>query len=146
MTLARSMIVTLVLSLVGAALGAFGGAQYVIYKMQKPTPMHELVHRRLDLTNEQTNRIAAMEEKHAKVKAALEAEMRAANGDLAKAFQEKHAYTPEVQAAIDRFHAAMGDLQKETVEHTFEMRSVLTPQQAAEFDQTVVKSLTEEQK
>ncbi|OYW83046.1 MAG: nickel-cobalt-cadmium resistance protein nccX [Asticcacaulis sp. 32-58-5] len=108
--------------------------------------MHELVHRRLDLTNEQTNRIAAMEEKHAKVKAALEAEMRAANGDLAKAFQEKHAYTPEVQAAIDRFHAAMGDLQKETVEHTFEMRSVLTPQQAAEFDQTVVKSLTEEQK
>jgi nickel and cobalt resistance protein CnrR len=36
----------------------------------------------------------------------------------------------------------MGDLQKETLEHIFAMRAVLRPDQAAKFDQTVVKALT----
>ena len=146
MTLARSMVITLLLSLIGAAIGAFGAAHYVTQKLQRPAPMHELLHQRLHLTDEQMKRIAVMEEEHAKVKKALEAEMRAANTDLAQAFQKEHAYTPEVQAAIDRFHVAMGDLQKETIEHTFEMRSVLTPRQAEEFDRTVIRSLTESQK
>lgn len=70
--------------------------------------------------------------------------MRAANAELAQAFQERHAYTRQVQAAIDRSHVAMGALQKETVVHTLAMREVLTPQQAAVFDATVVRSLTEE--
>ncbi|OYW79462.1 MAG: heavy metal resistance protein [Asticcacaulis sp. 32-58-5] len=146
MTLARSMIITLVLSLLGATLGAIGGAQYVLHKMQRPTPMHELLHRKLHLSEAQKQQIAAMEARHAARKDALETEMRAANADLARAFKKGHAYTPEVQAAIDRFHAAMGDLQKETIQHTFDMRAVLSPEQAAEFDATVVKSLTDAQK
>ena len=70
--------------------------------------------------------------------------MRAANAQLAQAFQQNHAYTPEVQAAIDRFHRAMGELQKETIVHTLAMRSVLTPDQAIRFDETVVRSLTQD--
>ena len=49
-----------------------------------------------------------------------------------------------MQAAIDRFHHAMGELQKETMVHTLAMRAVLTPEQAAKFDDTVVQSLTQE--
>ena len=75
---------------------------------------------------------------------ALQAEMRAANADLAKAIAANHAYTPQVQAAVDRFHRAMGELQKETILHVLAMRAVLTPQQAAKFDETVAKSLTED--
>ncbi len=70
--------------------------------------------------------------------------MRAANAELAQAYQEGHAYTPKVQAAIDRFHRAMDALQKETMFHVIAMRSVLTPGQTAPFDDTVVKSLTAE--
>ena len=70
--------------------------------------------------------------------------MRAANAQLAQAFQQTHAYTPQVQAAIDRFHRAMGELQKETIVHTLAMRAVLTPDQTARFDETVVRSLTED--
>jgi Spy/CpxP family protein refolding chaperone len=144
MTLMRSMALTLILSVIGAALGAWGGAQYVLHRMQHPTPLHELVHEKLHLSADQQGRIASIEREHAARRQALEAEMRAANAELAQAFQEQHAYTPQVQAAIDRFHRAMGALQKETIVHVLAMRAVLTPQQAAQFDETVVKSLTDE--
>jgi Spy/CpxP family protein refolding chaperone len=88
--------------------------------------------------------MAGIERDHAARQKALEAEMRAANADLAQAYQEHHADSPQMQAAIDRFHRAMSALQKETMAHVLAMRSVLTPVQAAQFDETVVKSLNTE--
>lgn len=144
MSLMRSMVITLVLAVTGAALGAWGGAQYVMRQMHRPAPLHEMVHEKLRLSPDQEHRIAGMEREHAARRRLLQAEMRAANAELAQAFEASHAYTPQVQAAIDRSHVAMGALQKETIMHTLAMREVLTPQQAAKFDATVVKSLTEE--
>ncbi len=40
----------------------------------------------------------------------------------------------------------MGQLQKETLEHIFAMRGVLRPDQAARFDQAVVKALTAQER
>jgi hypothetical protein len=37
---------------------------------------------------------------------------------------------------------AMGQLQKETLEHIFAMRALLRPDQVAKFDAAVVKALT----
>ena len=144
MSVMRSMALTLILSVLVAVLGVWGGAQYVMHRMQRPTPLHELVHEKLGLTADQERRIAGMERDHEAKRQALEAEMRAANAHLAQAFQQTHAYTPQVQAAIDRFHRAMGELQKETIVHTLAMRAVLTPDQTARFDETVVRSLTED--
>jgi Spy/CpxP family protein refolding chaperone len=144
MSLARSIALTLVLSALLAGLGAWGGAQYVLNRLRPATPLHELVHERLSLTPEQLHRIQGLEREHAARQQALQAEMRAANADLAKAIAANHAYTPQVQAAVDRFHRAMGELQKETILHVLAMRAVLTPQQAAKFDETVAKSLTED--
>lgn len=138
------MALTLMLSGLAAVVGVWGGAQYVMHQMQQPTPLHEVVHGKLRLSADQERRIAGMERDHAARRQALEAEMRAANAQLAQAFQQNHAYTPEVQAAIDRFHSAMGELQKETIVHTLAMRSVLTPDQAIRFDETVVRSLTQD--
>ena len=144
MTVVRAILLTLVLSVVAAAFGAWGGAEYVILHMRRPTPLHELVHEGLRLSAEQQSKMTGIERDHAPRQAAFEAEMRAANAQLAQAFQEQHAYTPKVQAAIDRFHVAMEADQKETIMHVLAMRSVLTPAQAAQFDQTVVKSLNTE--
>lgn len=144
MSVMRSMALTLILSVLVAILGVWGGAQYVMHRMQRPTPLHELVHEKLGLTADQERRIAGMERDHEARRQALEAEMRAANAQLAQAFQQNHAYTPQVEAAIDRFHRAMGELQKETIVHTLAMRAVLTPDQTARFDETVVRSLTED--
>ena len=144
MSLVRGMVLTLVLSVVVGALGAWGGGEYVLHKLQRPAPLHELVHEKLGLNAAQKARLAGLEREHDAKRQMLEAEMRAANAELAQAFQQHHAYTPEVQAAIDRFHHAMGELQKETMVHTLAMRAVLTPEQAAKFDDTVVQSLTHE--
>lgn len=144
MSLARSIALTLALSLVLAGLGAWGGASWVMHRLRPATPLHELVHEKLHLTPDQQRRIEGLEREHAARQATLQAEMRAANADLARAIQAQHAYTPQVQAAIDRFHHAMGELQKETILHVLAMRAVLTPDQAAQFDQTVAKSLTEQ--
>lgn len=138
------MALTLILSVLVAILGVWGGAQYVTHRMQRPTPLHELVHEKLGLTADQERRIAGMERDHEARRQALEAEMRAANAQLAQAFQQTHAYTPQVQAAIDRFHRAMGELQKETILHVLSMRKVLTPDQAAKFDRRIAEALTEE--
>jgi hypothetical protein len=70
--------------------------------------------------------------------------MRAANADLARELARDHAYTPGVQRAVDRFHTAMGDLQKQTILHVLAMRAVLTTEQADAFDKAVSKALTPE--
>lgn len=144
MSLARSIALTLILSLVLGGLGAWVGAQYAVRRMHAATPLHELVHEKLHLTAAQQQRIQGLEARHEARRRELQAEMRAANADLAEAIQAQHAYTPQVQAAVDRFHHAMGELQKETILHVLAMRAALTPQQAAQFDATVTKSLTQD--
>lgn len=140
----RSLLLTVALSVVAAAAGAWGGARYVVDHMQKAEPLHQVVHEKLHLSPAQDQRIEGLESSYADRRRALEAEMRAANGDLAEAMAQEHAYTPRVQKAIDRFHMAMAELQKESILHVLAMRAVLTPTQAASFDQTVVKALTDE--
>jgi Spy/CpxP family protein refolding chaperone len=144
MSLYRTIALTLVLSVMAAAVGVWGGAKYVQSRLPHPPSLHETLHTRLHLSPDQQSRIAVLEREHATRRQALMAEMRAANAELAQAYQEAHAYTPKVQAAIDRFHRAMDALQKETMIHVIAMRSVLTPEQAVLFDDTVVKSLTAE--
>ncbi|MBW8815358.1 MAG: periplasmic heavy metal sensor [Caulobacterales bacterium] len=144
MSLARSLLLTIVLSALAAGAGAYGGAEYMLARMRHAPPLHQLVHDKLDLTPAQTQRIEGLEQAYAARRQTLEAEMRAANADLARAIQQSHAYSPQVQQAIDRFHHAMGELQKESILHVLAMRQVLTPRQAAVFDATVSKALTED--
>jgi Spy/CpxP family protein refolding chaperone len=143
MSLRRSIVLTLGLSIVFAGLGAWGCATYMLHRLRAETPLHELVHEKLRLTADQKQRIEGLEREQAMRQQALQAEMRAANADLSRAIAQDHTYTPNVQAAVDRFHHAMGELQKETIEHMLAMRAVLTPEQASRFDQTIVQSLTE---
>ena len=61
---------------------------------------------------------------------------------LAQAMENEHEYGPEVSAAIDEVHARMGDLQKATVRHVFDMREILEPEQQRQFDRKVSDALT----
>lgn len=144
MTFTRGLLLTLVLSVLVAFGGAWAGASYMVARMHEEPPLHDLMHRKLGLAPEQERRISDLERDFAVRRQVLEAEMRAANAELARAIGQEHAYTPAVQHAVDRFHHAMGQLQKETILHVFAMRQVLTPQQAEIFDDTVVKALTED--
>lgn len=138
---ARQLIAMGLVALTAGLLGALIGGR-VLVKTASPPPLHQLVHYDLVLDTPQRARIEALEATFAVRKRVLELDMRSANAELAGAIQIERGYGPKVTAAVDHFHAAMGQLQKETIEHVFAMRAVLTPPQAAKLDRTVVKALT----
>ena len=139
----RNLAVTLLLAALVAGVGGWIGARYVLHERQAPS-LHELVHDDLDLSAEQERRLAILERDFATRRAAREAQLRQANADLAAAIQVKHEYSPEVRGAVERFHMAMGELQKDTILHVLEMRKILTPEQAAVFDKRVGEALTDQ--
>ena len=63
----------------------------------------------------------------------------------AEAIEAEHGNGPRVAAAVDQSHAAMGELQKATLAHIFAMRQLLRPDQTSQFDDAVVKALTDGQ-
>lgn len=138
----RSIAITLVLVAVAAGLGAWGGATFVLHRQSQPS-LHQFAHEGLSLTPEQARRLEVIEREFSLRRQQREAELRQANRELASAIQSQHTYSPEVRAAIDHFHHAMGELQKDTVLHILQMRAVLAPAQAEIFDRRVATALTQ---
>ena len=136
----KSIVLTAVLAALASGAATWASATWVMRDRQPPS-LHSIVHEQLDLSADQNQRLDAIETRFAARRPALEAEVRAANRELAAAIAASGGDTPQVQAAVDHFHAAMGDLQKATITHVFEMRSVLTPAQAEVFDAAVVDGL-----
>ncbi|MBX9801667.1 MAG: periplasmic heavy metal sensor [Caulobacteraceae bacterium] len=139
----RSIVITAILAALASGAATWASASWVMRERQPPS-LHSVVHEQLDLSAEQDRRLDAIEARFATRRPALEAEVRAANRELAAAIAASEGDSPQVQAAVDHFHAAMGDLQKATITHVFEMRSVLTPAQAEVFDEAVVDSLRDD--
>lgn len=125
-----------------ALAGVLVGRSIADRGLDQPYALHEFLHEKLDLDEQQLARIEGLEKQFAIRKRALELELRADNARLAAAIEAEHGYGPRVTAEIDRSHRAMGELQKETLSHIFAMRAVLRPDQAQKFDRAVVKALT----
>lgn len=139
----RSIVITAILAALASGAATWASAAWVMRERQPPS-LHSIVHEELDLSAEQDRRLDAIEARFAARRPALEAEVRTANRELAAAIAASEGDTPQVQAAIDHFHEAMGDLQKATITHVFEMRSVLSPAQAEVFDEAVVDALRDD--
>ena len=139
----KSIVITAILAALSSGAATWASATWVMREQQPPS-LHSVVHEKLDLSGEQDRRLTVIEARFAARRPALEAEVRAANRELAAAIAASEGDTHQVQAAIDHFHAAMGDLQKATIAHVFEMRAVLTPAQAEVFDAAVVEALRDD--
>ncbi|MFQ3896024.1 heavy metal resistance protein [Sphingobium sp. GW456-12-10-14-TSB1] len=142
MTDRRRLLVIALIAFLAAIAGAFLGRAFITPQVAVESELHALLHHDLGLDKAQEAKMEAIERNFATRKAALERELRADNVRLAEAIEAEHGYGPAVSAAVDHSHSAMGQLQKETLEHIFAMRSVLRPDQAAKFDAAVVKALT----
>jgi hypothetical protein len=140
----RGLLLTVALALVAGFAGV-GIGKIVFQSPQNPPTLHEVIHKKLALTPAQLQRIEQIEADFRTRRQAYEAEMRAANAELAAAIREEHGYGPKVTAAVGRFHHAMGGLQTAMLEHVFSMRAELTPAQKEVFDNTVMSALTAEQ-
>lgn len=138
----RAIAVTIVIAFLAGLAGM--GLGRLVFAPQHRASLHEVLHDELDLTQIQDQQIEVLERDFATRRRTLEVEMRAANAELAAAMREEHEYGPRVTAAVERFHAAMGELQSATMEHVFAMREVLTAEQRTEFDAIVASALTDE--
>jgi Spy/CpxP family protein refolding chaperone len=140
----RNLLITIALVVIAAGGGAWLCAHYVVSHHAQGPSLHDMVHKDLDLSPEQSRKLEAIEESYAAERTRLEGEVRAANRELALAIQKGKKDSPELDAAIDHLHMAMGALQKATITHVFDMRAVLTPEQAKKFDAEITAALTEE--
>ena len=107
--------------------------------------LHGFVHQELRLSETHIKDLDKMEDKFAIKRRTLELSLRAANGKLATAMEEEHEFGPKVALAVEDVHDRMGELQKATIAHVFEMRSLLKPDQQAAFDRHVSDALTADQ-
>ena len=90
---------------------------------------HIKIHQKLGLTPEQEKRLEPLEQRFAQQKEQLLRSIRQANGQLAKAIREDKSNSSEIAAAVAAIRAAQGELQKVTLDHVFEMKAVLQPEQ-----------------
>ena len=146
MTNQRRTLLAALIVFAAAIAGVWIGRVVLAPRPAAGSELHALLHNQLNLDPAQHARLDALEGQFAVRRKALELEMRASNAKLAAAIEAEHGYGPQVSSAIDQSHTAMGELQKETLEHVFAMRGLLRPDQAAKFDGAVVKALTADQK
>ncbi len=138
----RAVIALVILTLFAGALGGWAGVVYGERTTHQPVNLHTLVHRDLDLTAAQNQQIAALERRFTAHHKIFEAEMRAANRDLAVALDADHTFGPKEQAAVNRFHRAEEGLQEATIRHVLAMRAVLNAKQDQKFDRAIYDALT----
>jgi nickel and cobalt resistance protein CnrR len=124
----RLVAIFVVVALVAAA------ACYIsirVFGPMKPSAVngHEWIHNQLSLTPAEQNALEPIEARFAERKGRLMSEIRNANKELAESIKHDQADSPRVSAAVERIHRAQGKLQEATLEHVFEMRGVLTPEQ-----------------
>ena len=139
----KSLALTALLAAMASGVGTWASTAWVMKQRETPS-LHHIVHEELNLSAAQEARLESIETRFATRRTSLEAEVRTANRELADAIAASEGDSPQVQAAVDHFHVAMGDLQKATIAHVFEMRAVLTPAQARTFDSQVVGALLQE--
>nr|WP_295665812.1 periplasmic heavy metal sensor [Sphingomonas sp.] len=124
--------------------GVFAGRALLPPSTPPGTELHEVLHHQLALDANQQARLEVLEQRFAVQRRAFELELRADNARLAAAIEAEHGNGPRVATAVDQSHAVMGELQKATLTHIFAMRQLLRPNQTGQFDQAVVKALTDD--
>jgi len=131
-----------IVAFVAAVAGVWAGRELFPSPPSPGVELHSLLHDGLELDEAQQTKLQMLESHFTVRRRALELELRADNARLAAAIEAEHGNGPQVAAAVDRSHGAMGELQKETLNHMFAMRQILRPDQARTFDRAVVKALT----
>lgn len=126
----RRVVLFFIAVVVVAGLAAFGTLQFSGHgPREHHAAAHDWLHRELKLTAEQERALEPVEAKFGTKQRELSAALLEANRALARTMGEEKGYTPRVAAAVEVVHQRMGDLQKASIEHVFEMRAVLSPEQ-----------------
>lgn len=103
---------------------------------------HAWIHTQLGITAAQEKALEPIEQRYAEQRKHYGEMLRIANAELGKAILEERSDSDRVKAAVARIHEAQGELQNATLQHIFEMKSVLTPQQYEKLLQSTADALS----
>lgn len=103
---------------------------------------HSWIHSQLGITAEQDKALAPIEQRFAEQKKHYGEMLRIANAELAQAILEDQSDSERVKKAVARIHEAQGELQNATLQHIFEMKSVLTPKQYEKLLRSTAEALS----
>jgi Spy/CpxP family protein refolding chaperone len=119
------------IAVIVVAAGAALGTRALMDRQQDHADdtMHRWLHDKLDLTAAQREDLHQIELKYADEERQLRSRLDEANRALARVIREDSSYTPRVGAAVEEVHMRMGELQKLSIAHLFEMRAHLTDEQ-----------------
>ena len=104
---------------------------------------HVWLHEQIGITAEQDQKLSEIENKFADKQRVLREKIHVGNLELAAAMLEDKAFSERVVAAVERIHHAQGELQKATIEHIFDMQTVLKPQQAEKLNKLAADALVQ---
>ena len=90
---------------------------------------HYWIHNQLSLSAKQESELGPIEAKFARRRDELVASIHEANRELAEALLADKSDSERVRGAVQKIHRAQGELQQAVLEHVFDMRPVLTPEQ-----------------
>lgn len=90
---------------------------------------HEWIHQQLVITPEQEKALEPYEQSFKEKKKHYSEQIHLENMELAEAILDHQGDSPQVSAALEKIHKSQGELQKATIEHVFEMKNVLNPEQ-----------------
>ena len=103
---------------------------------------HAWIHTQLGIMAAQDKALEPIEQRYAEQRKHYGEMLRIANAELGKAILEERSDSARVKAAVATIHQAQGELQNATLQHIFEMKSVLTPQQYERLLQATADALS----
>lgn len=104
--------------------------------------LHTWMHDHLDITPEQHEKLAPLEEEFEQRRKHLTSEIRAAGQEVAAAISGPQEDAKGLQAALSKLNQAQGALQRATLDHFFAMKRYLRPAQAKKLVEWTHDSLT----
>lgn len=142
----KRIILFLLLIVVVAGVSAFCAMRFsracgMCEKPQSNCAPHDWLHAKLQLTPEQKEAMAPIENRFHQLYEQADARLQEANRDLARTLEKSPSFSPEVSAAIEHVHHRMGELQKLSIQHLYEMKTVLTPEQNETLMRTAQQAL-----
>jgi len=131
----------------GIAVGGVYAGQHYFHHDHAPhahvkaNGLNEYIHSQLGITPQQDAKLSDIEQRYQEQITYLEEKLKLSNMELANAVREDKRYGARVEKAITDNHTTMGELQKVTMKHLFDMQTVLTAEQNEKMNKVITDAL-----
>lgn len=138
-------IIFLLLFLATAFAGLYLGQSYLHFEDighgTHSERLHKALHANLNITQIQAKNLKAIEDRFYTQSKVLEEQIYLANKELSQAIKQSQTFSLQVQEATSKIHQMMGELQKATLKHFFQMRPFLTDKQNQKLEKMITDAL-----